>query len=92
MEFAPARKDIARKTVNLVNCDEYKSSKVKMWTNKTIKHQIFQREDLTLHYPSSKKGYAERVSTYSELVHAKTNFKQAIRQEIDEGIAFANLK
>jgi hypothetical protein len=86
MEFAPARKTRMTQSVTLV--DKETIHKMKMWTNKTIKGNIYLRDDSSLHYPSAKKGFAWSSSMTSEKLRASTNFKQVMKQEIDEGIAF----
>lgn len=92
MEFAPVRKEIASKIVILSNDNATHTFKMKIWTNKTIKHRVYFNEDFSLHYPSSKKGYSTRAAMNSDTMRAKTNFKQAMREEINEGIAFANFE
>ena len=86
MEFAPAKKVRMKQSVTLVDKDTIR--KMKMWTNKTIKGNIYLHDDFSLHYPSAKKGFAWSSAMTSEKLRANTNFKQHIRDEINEGIEF----
>ena len=88
MEFSPVRKDIASKSVILSQHDNTHTFKMKIWTNKTIKHQIYMNEDFSLHYPSPKKGSALARSTQSEMTRARTNFQQDVRQQIKECVYY----